>query len=520
MMLDGWLIVTVFMLFIFAIAILIYRLAYLTKRNKRLEIQVAERTSDLKERGSEHYKTQKITDKILNNVQEGLFLVNEKFEVESKYSDALEKILGETNLASKSIVQLLEQRVTKIPSKEIKQYLSFMFNDSIDEDTLITLNPLSEIALNVNGSYKEVQFKFKRVGYRGKTVDLLCTLNDITEQKRLKKNLEESRSEVKKQMEWMLGILHVDPALLNDFLNSVREELKVVEDILQHGEKESNYDAVLDRVFRSMHLIKGNASLLDLKIFSKHAHKFEEEIIKLKNKPDLSGRDFVQLVLRLNELKSILSEVGSLIDRIGKIHKHMRPKREYENKLLIQSLQNLIDMLANDLGKEIIFIYDNFDAGQIPYNYKLIIKEIVTQLIRNAVFHGIESAQERAKAGKLPYGTIEIATFMTGDVFSLTFKDDGRGIQIDKLRKKAIDSGKWPKPEVEKWNDKQIANTIFESGISTLDSANMVAGRGFGMDLVREKIKEFNGNIELDFASNRYCEFKITIPLNGVKSDK
>jgi two-component system chemotaxis sensor kinase CheA len=519
MALDVWIIVLVSLAVLAIIFFLSYQVRILRKKNKRLEIQVAERTSDLKERGSEHYKTQKITDKILNNVQEGLFLINEKFEIEVKYSDALEKILGDKELAAKDIFKLLANKLIKIPIKEVRQYLTFMFADSIDEETLITLNPLSDVTLKVDNTYKEVQFRFKRVSYRGKTVDLLCTLNDITEQKKLKKNLEESRSQVKKQMEWMLGLLHVDPALLQDFLESVRIELKMVEETLRHGEKSADYQAVLEKVFRSMHLIKGNASLLDLKIFSKQAHKFEEEVVILKNKTDLGGRDFVQLVLQLNELKNTLGEVSNLIERIGKIHKHLRPKRNYENKLLIQSLQNLVDMLANELGKEVIFIYDNFDAGEIPYNYKLIVKEIITQLIRNSVYHGIESSQERSKVGKLPYGTIEIETFVNGEQFGFKFKDDGRGIQIDKLRQIAIASGKWSKQEVGKWDTKRVAHTIFVPGITTLDSANIVAGRGVGMDLIKEKIIELNGKIELDYAENKYCEFRITIPLNGVNLD-
>jgi two-component system chemotaxis sensor kinase CheA len=519
MMVNMSIIVLISVVILSIISFLMFQVIQLRKKNKRLGIQVAERTNDLKERGTEHYKTQKITDKILNNVQEGLFLINEKYQIESKYSDALEKILGENELASKNIIQLLDSKLTKIPSKEVSQYLSFMFTDSIDEETLITLNPLSDVTLKVNDTYKEVQFKFKRVIYRGETVDLLCTLNDITEQKKLKKNLEESRSQVKKQMEWMLGLLHVDPALLQDFLESVRVEVKMVEETLRHGEKAADYGSVLEKVFRSMHLIKGNASLLDLKIFSKQAHKFEEEVAKLKNKPGLGGRDFVQLVLNLNELKNTLNEVSSLIDRIGKIHKHLRPKRNYENKLLIQSMQNLVDMLANELGKEVIFIYDNFDAGEIPYNYKLIVKEIVTQLIHNSVYHGIESSQERSKVGKLPYGTIEIATFVNGKQFGFVFKDDGRGLRIDELRKKIIALGKWSEQDVKKWDKKKVAHAIFEPGVTTLDSANMVAGRGIGMDLVKEKIQEFNGKIELDYAEDKYCEFRITIPINGVNFD-
>ena len=76
-----------------------------------------------------------------------------------------------------------------------------------------------------------------------------------------------------------------------------------------------------------MHLIKGNAALVDLKFFIEKAHEFEDNISHIKEKDSITGTDFIPLVLMLKEMRTILNELDKLVDRIGKIHKNFRPKR-------------------------------------------------------------------------------------------------------------------------------------------------------------------------------------------------
>ena len=120
-------------------------------------------------------------------------------------------------------------------------------------------------------------------------------------------------------------------------------------------------------------------------------------------------------------------------------------------------------------------------------------------------------------SGKDPSGCIEIALDVSENEFSFKLTDDGRGIQVDKLRKKALESGIWNKKEIEKWNDKEVAETIFYTGISTLDKANLVAGRGIGMDSVKEKVVNAGGEILINFEPGKFCEFEIMVPIQHGK---
>jgi Amt family ammonium transporter len=272
-----------------------------------------------------------------------------------------------------------------------------------------------------------------------------------------------------------------------------------------------NYADVLAQVYRSMHLIKGNASLLAIQFFADQAHKFETKISELQQNQKLSNEDIAPLRMELEKIKIMLNEVNKLLEKISQIHAHMRPKREYEHKLLVHSLNNMVLRSIQESGKQIRLKSDNFQAHLIPHQYKLLLREALIQLVRNSVAHGIEDSEERIRMNKPPEGTIEIETVLQNQHICLRVKDDGRGLQLDKLKQSAKKLGRWSEEEINKWSDKEIAHSIFISGITTAQQATLEAGRGVGLDAVREKIEKHNGTIELDFETGKYCRFEICL---------
>ena len=209
----------------------------------------------------------------------------------------------------------------------------------------------------------------------------------------------------------------------------------------------------------------------------------------------------------------MLAEVNQLLERIGKIHTQMRPKRSFEGKMLTQSLHNLIKQMSSDLGKKVDLNYDDFHVNDIPHQYWLLVREVLVQLIRNAITHGIETTEERKENHKKEQGIIELGTYLDGDSFQLSLKDDGLGIQTEKLRERAIASGKWTPDEVNALEEAAIVDLIFESGISTANGVDMAAGRGVGMDSVRHRVESHKGRISIDSKPGEYTHFHISLPI-------
>ena len=118
----------------------------------------------------------------------------------------------------------------------------------------------------------------------------------------------------------------------------------------------------------------------------------------------------------------------------------------------------------------------------------------------------------RKKAGKPQKGTIEVTTFKTDECCGFRFRDDGRGLQLKRLKDAASRSSKWKKAEIESWDDKQLQSLIFQTGITTTSQADMLAGRGIGMDIIQQMVREQGGSIDVDSEEGRYTEFLITFP--------
>lgn len=137
----------------------------------------------------------------------------------------------------------------------------------------------------------------------------------------------------------------------------------------------------------------------------------------------------------------------------------------------------------------------------------------LVQFLRNAIAHGIESADERRKAGKPETGTIRLAAYHEGDYVTLEVEDDGRGIDLKKLRKVLESRNELSAHELSHLTDAELSYAIFLPGVSTHDRVDGHAGRGVGLDVVKENVERMNGTIEVETRSGRGTRFIIRIPL-------
>jgi len=482
------------------------RMTRLQRQKEELECQVKERTKDLQ-------AAKKETDDILHNVEEGLFLLNNQLNLGSQYSAILEVLFEQKSLENINFLDLLRNWLSDEQIQSIHRYLDLMFKNDVDEIMLDMLNPLSDIKIQFNsGTVKYLVFKFRRILDDEKNVvELIATVKDMTEQVLLTRDLKAAEEQTNRQMNWLLSILHVEPQMLDEFITSVQKELDTIDALMAAEQKE--YVSILEEIYRSMHLIKGNASLLALNFFADEVHRIEDQIIEIKNQPAEISVKISELGDSIQKVRTMLDEVHHLLERIGDIHSKMRPKRSYEEELLISSLSNLISQSGEEQGKQVTLDSTEFKVSDIPTTHRLLVKEILIQLARNSIAHGIESPKHRGNLKKSKCGTIKIKANLYKDKFIFSLRDDGCGIQIDKLRARLLDSGKATKKELAGWSDKKIAECIFLSGVSTANKVDMVSGRGVGMDLVKERLRKYNGRIELDYVQSKYCEFTISLPI-------
>lgn len=139
--------------------------------------------------------------------------------------------------------------------------------------------------------------------------------------------------------------------------------------------------------------------------------------------------------------------------------------------------------------------------------------EPLTHLVRNAVDHGIESAEERVKAGKPPQGFVKLSAYHQANHVVIEINDDGRGIDADKVAAKAVASGAIKADDVARMTEQQKLELIFESGLSTADEITEVSGRGVGMDVVRSVVSRLKGTVHIISVPGKGTTFRLTLPL-------
>ncbi len=132
--------------------------------------------------------------------------------------------------------------------------------------------------------------------------------------------------------------------------------------------------------------------------------------------------------------------------------------------------------------------------------------------------HGIERPAERLTHHKSAAGRVDVRFEQHEDGYILIVRDDGRGIDAERLRVKALEQGMGETEEIKSWNHERLMSLIFAPGFSTASAATQDAGRGVGMDLVTETVEEIDGHVEMSTVPDQYCEFRVVLPKVAVMS--
>jgi two-component system chemotaxis sensor kinase CheA len=146
------------------------------------------------------------------------------------------------------------------------------------------------------------------------------------------------------------------------------------------------------------------------------------------------------------------------------------------------------------------------------------IKDPLIHLLRNAVDHGIETVAERNEAGKPAAGQITLAASQQGHNVVITVSDDGSGLNLPAIRASAVRKGLVKPADVQNLSDDEVANLIFNSGLSTSQIITDISGRGVGLDVVRQNIEELHGTLEVTFEPGQGTHFTMTLPLTLASS--
>jgi two-component system chemotaxis sensor kinase CheA len=177
-----------------------------------------------------------------------------------------------------------------------------------------------------------------------------------------------------------------------------------------------------------------------------------------------------------------------------------------------QKLPRIVRDLSAELDKPIELEMYGADT-ELDRQVLDLIKDPLTHMVRNSADHGLETPAQRLAAGKPERGTIRLSACHEGGHIIIEISDDGRGLDIERIRAKAIAVGAASEAEIDKMTEAQVQNFIFTAGFSTVEKITSVSGRGVGMDVVRANIDQIGGTIDVKSIRGRGTTFTIKIPL-------
>jgi two-component system chemotaxis sensor kinase CheA len=175
-------------------------------------------------------------------------------------------------------------------------------------------------------------------------------------------------------------------------------------------------------------------------------------------------------------------------------------------------LPRIVRDLAHETGKKIELQMLGAET-EVDRQVLELIKDPLTHMIRNSADHGIEAPAERRRAGKAETGRITLSAMHEGGHIIIEIKDDGRGLDAERIRRKAVTTGVLTEAEAKAMPEQQLFHCIFKPGFSTAETVTTVSGRGVGMDVVRTNIDRIGGSIDLRSAAGKGSAFVIKIPL-------
>ncbi len=483
-------------------------------------------------------EAQQQAESIFRTVKEGLFLLDKDQVIGSAYSTAMTQLFKREDIAGLRFEELLKGIVPEKTLNTAMKFVNVLWSERTKENLVRTINPLGEVEVSFDTedgiSTQYLEFDFHRVRTGAEISHVLVSVSDVSARVALAAELRGAQEKTQAQIDTLLGLLQVDPDQLASFLGDSDASIQMINAILREPARdEAVFRKKLDSIFRQVHSVKGEAAAIGLASIENRAHTFEEDLRALRDKPSLSGNDFLPLIVKLDDLFTHMQSIRDLVSRLSRLQLVSRaqetaqaasvrpsaalpsgqpiPISAGESSDMSAVLRQLAERIAQENGKSVQLQVTGLEL--LPADYRRVVKDITLQAVRNALVHGIEPSAARAASGKAESGLVRISVAGLGaDGYKLTVEDDGQGLATDKIIASAVQRGFVTAEEAPNLDTKQVVRLLFRSGFSTAEQTTKDAGRGVGMNLIADLVQQAGGKIGVSTAPGKFTRLTVTLP--------
>lgn len=493
--------------------------------NENLEQRVEEQTRDIRS--------------FMTHIQLGIFAItDDHFKIHKDYSEHLKQLFGIADLADMNACELLFNG-SHLTSDQVQQAISAL-DASLGEDSLAFETnrhclPTELRFQEGNAQERILEISWNPIVDAADTVEkILVTARDVTQLR----SLEAKARDKDEELMFIGELLNVPAEAFRRFITNCHDFIAENRNLINSGSIARQDMEALKVMFINMHTMKGAARSLYLKKMTQIFHEVEQYYAQLQKNPGVQW-DVTRMNQDLDEVEAIVASYESINrDKLGRETKdqlHVEiPEQDvmtiYRNLTTIgdqivpsvdSAAQSLIKTtaatvfnrlftpaatvladictatktLAKDLNKLEPTITIEDQNFYLTHKAEEILRKVFIHLLRNSMDHGLESAAERTQLGKPPAGCITIHLQLADDYVQIIYRDDGRGLDISKIRQVAI--ARELIDETQNLSPQDIAALIFSFGVSTAGQVSDISGRGVGMDAIKKYLNQVGGDIEI-----------------------
>jgi two-component system chemotaxis sensor kinase CheA len=332
-----------------------------------------------------------------------------------------------------------------------------------------------------------------------------------------------------------------DPTVPTEPTNDATAPTKLGEILIQEGS--ASKEQVLEALEQQDRKLPLGEILVQSGVITE---KTLETALQKQAKPSKGGEDDQTIRVETSRLDSVMNLVGELVlgrNRLMKLGGGL--EQSYENEPLVRGLTetlaqlNLVTTdlqlavmktrmlpirkvlakfprmvrdLSQKLGKQVRLELHG-EETELDKSVADEVGDPLVHIVRNAIDHGIELPAERQASGKALEGLVRIAASQEGNSIVIRIQDDGKGLQVDRIKAKALSRGIVSEAELASMDPRDVLNMVFLPGFSTAEKVTDVSGRGVGMDVVRTNIRRINGSVEIDSQAGKGSVITIKLPL-------
>lgn len=510
--------------------------------SKNLEYLVEEKTRDIRS--------------IMKHIPLGIFMIKPDLKIHKDHSHYIKEIFDHSDLESQDAMELIfsaSNLSSDAKNQAINAIQSALGEELINFEVNCHALPLEIHRQDKSGETKIFDLTWNCILDTSEKVDkILVTMRDVTDWRKLQEQAKDQQEE----LEFIGEILRVPSSRFLRFIRTCHDLIQENKKLIHSQEK--NFE-ILKLLFINMHTIKGAARSLYLKKMTSVFHDVEQyyahlqknmsatwDVAKMEKDLDQAQRivlfyeniakeklgrsceqaQFVEFHIehiesayrdlsRASRGKSLAPDLAAGIEQVKILFSQKIFKSAKE---VLQELCGSLPVLARDLQKAPPETRIQAEGLLIGEQAEELLRNIFVHIFRNGMDHGIETPAERIKKGKAPHGLINIEMKAVGDKMLICYSDDGRGINIAKIREIALAKDLITIDEAR--NLEKVASLIFDSGLSTARQVTDISGRGVGMNAVKRFVLQNHGTVEIRLDSNsdisqEYYKFslEITLPL-------